>query len=114
MKTEGQGSASPPLEPVGWRYRFGPDDDWHHTRHEPKGLGFAKEPLYASTGAAEVGVALTDASLAKLAFNVQQPHEWGYRCLAGGGFIADNTPFDLANEVVRALGAVAVSILEKS
>lgn len=30
---------------------------------------------------------------------LEGPHEWGYRCLAGGGFVADDTPFDAATKL---------------
>ena len=42
--------------------------------------------------------------LARLAWQVQQPHEWGYRDPAEGGFVADNTPFDLADAVLESSG----------
>lgn len=37
--------------------------------------------------------------LADIERRLRGPHEWGYRCLAGGGFIEDNAPFEAAAEI---------------
>lgn len=38
------------------------------------------------------------------------PHEWGYRCLVGGGFIADGAPFEAGGLISDLLGALEEAI----
>lgn len=39
------------------------------------------------------------AQLCKLLENLEGPHEWGYRCVADGGFIQDFAPFTAAGYI---------------
>lgn len=58
----------------------------------------------------------------KLAHDLQQPHEWGYRDVVDGRFIVDSRPFDAASviETLRAdasvieAQAVEISVLREA